>query len=332
MAGSPSPNTAGVPSSAQVVPLRAGFGFAAGGSPRKSKPAVVSRRASAAVLLAANLMRAADNIAWNATLALSGYEPESIHQLRITLRRLRAIISFSRKFVPQEHMARLRDLVRKANAALGPARDADVLIAEVLEPAAKAMAEDSDLARLVEAAGTERRARWEAARESIRSLEFTYLLDAIRGLARELRAGGALHQIPAVAFAKHALKRRYKKLRDAGQHVRRMNQAERHRLRIALKKQRYAAEIFACLFGGKKRGRYVKALARVQGALGILNDMAGAPAQLESLAAAAAGNAALARATGLVLGFHAAGAAARERDLRKAWKRLKSVATFWYGR
>ncbi|HLF58123.1 MAG TPA: CHAD domain-containing protein [Alphaproteobacteria bacterium] len=299
--------------------------------PRKAKPARLSRRASAAQALSANLARSADDIAWNGACALAGNDPEAVHQLRIALRRLRAILSLYKKLLAPRERDQLRDLVRAVNAPLGRARDIDVFADEVLGPALSAMPEDRDLAALAAAAEAERAGRREEARDAIRSDRFTRLIGAAELLAaappRDGDAAAVLAK-PASSFARKTLRRRHKKLCQAGHHLRHMLAAERHQLRIAVKKQRYAAELFAPLFAGSRPGKYAKALSRVQSALGANNDAAVAPAQLECLRPRAEGGA-FARGSALVLGFHAGQAEARERRLRLAWKKFKSAKTFW---
>jgi CHAD domain-containing protein len=48
--------------------------------------------------------------------------------------------------------------------------------------------------------------------------------------------------------------------------------AQRHLLRIAIKRQRYAAEFFQTLFSGKRQTRYLTALRLAQDGLGQAND------------------------------------------------------------
>ena len=48
----------------------------------------------------------------------------------------------------------------------------------------------------------------------------------------------------------------------------------RHRVRIAAKKARYAAEFFHDLLPGKAAKRYIRALSALQDKLGLLNDLA----------------------------------------------------------
>lgn len=313
----------------EVVPLQPVRQPGADARPRKSKPAAISPHSSTGVLLAANLMRAADDLAWNGSLALSGSDPESIHQLRVALRRVRAILSLARDLAPKERLAHLRDLVRATNRALGAAREADVLIADIIDPARDAIPNDPHLACLGEAVCDERARCWEAARAAVAAPEFTHLLGALKDLARELRAPDEPPSLPAAEFARHALKRRHRKLRRAGKHLKHMTAAERHALRIAAKKQRYAAEILAGLFPGKAGRRYARALARVQGALGVMNDVAGMPGHLHRVIEAADNDPRVVRGAGIVAGFHAADGKSRDRALTKAWRRLKSTGRFW---
>ena len=48
---------------------------------------------------------------------------------------------------------------------------------------------------------------------------------------------------------------------------------KRHKLRIKVKKLRYAIDFFASLFGHHKRHKLERALKRLQSALGHLNDI-----------------------------------------------------------
>lgn len=322
----------------RIVPLHAlePLPLPAREGPRKSRAPNLRRRASAAEALAENLMHCADDIAWNGSCALSGSDPESIHQLRVALRRLRAILSLYKKFLPLRRRAELVEAVRVVNTPLGPARDGDVFLAEVLAPVRDAVPDDRDLAALAETARSAREARWSEARAAVRASSFAALIDLIGALARAPGSrGDEADQVmmgTAIAYARKALKRRHKRLCDAGKHLRHMTIAERHRLRIAVKKERYAAELFSSLFGTKKTDRYLKALSQVQSALGANNDVAQAPIQLDAVIARAQDGAhavAVRRAAGLVLGFHAARTEERERHLRKAWKRFKAADVFW---
>jgi triphosphatase len=73
------------------------------------------------------------------------------------------------------------------------------------------------------------------------------------------------------------LGKRVKKLAKKIAKLDALSPRQRHRLRIATKKLRYAAEFFAGFFGGRKRGarrrRVNKILEKLQASLGTLNDI-----------------------------------------------------------
>src|SRR5689334_17799633 len=80
-----------------------------------------------------------DQIIGNEGAVLAGV-PEGIHQMRVAVRRLRALLSAFAKILPSEERrvaaAELRWLAR----ALGQARNLDVLISGLLSPGDEALA------------------------------------------------------------------------------------------------------------------------------------------------------------------------------------------------
>jgi CHAD domain-containing protein len=99
---------------------------------------------------------------------------------------------------------------------------------------------------------------------------------------------------------------------------------ERHKLRIAAKRLRYATEFFAATFPGKKKAkRHEKSLAslkELQDSLGVLNDIATREAML------AAGDEALPQHILIV----APGDEANQlRKSQRAYERFAKVKAFW---
>jgi CHAD domain-containing protein len=90
--------------------------------------------------------------------------------------------------------------------------------------------------------------------------------------------------LPAREYAVAALGRLYRKVRKGGKDLAHETDAERHQLRKDAKKLRYASEFFAALFESKHEKRqyksFVAALETLQDKLGLLNDLATAPAVL----------------------------------------------------
>jgi triphosphatase len=101
-----------------------------------------------------------------------------------------------------------------------------------------------------------------------------------------------------------ALDRFSRKLRKAGKHMHTLDPQARHRARIKAKKLRYAAEFFAETFGRQskaRRSKFIASLAKLQDALGDLNDLTVAD---QTLLEAAGENAALAFHSGCAVGEH----------------------------
>jgi triphosphatase len=77
-------------------------------------------------------------------------------------------------------------------------------------------------------------------------------------------------------IATEQLKSRHRKIVKHGKDLGTLSPSRRHKLRIAVKKLRYAIEFFAPLFPGKKEARrraLARALKDLQGCLGVLNDI-----------------------------------------------------------
>ena len=130
--------------------------------------------------------------------------------------------------------------------------------------------------------------------------------------------------IRASRFARQLLRRRHRRL------VRRApagiagEPAERHALRIAAKKLRYAAEFFASLLDGDRARDYVDALAALQDVLGRGNDAVTAARLAHELATGGDD-----RAVALLDQWLAATATAREPEIARAWKGFARTKRFW---
>ena len=83
--------------------------------------------------------------------------------------------------------------------------------------------------------------------------------------------------MPIERFAAEQLARRWRKVRKKGKALARLDARDRHKLRIQVKKLRYAAEFFGELFRGKRaskrRRKFIAALEHLQDGLGDLNDI-----------------------------------------------------------
>lgn len=213
---------------------------------------------------------------------------EAVHQMRVACRRLRAALSLFRPFLPADETARYRDGFRDLATALGAVRDVDVLSQTILDPLLEEpLTPDAVRAALDELRPQLARHRaktLDAACALVRSPETARLLLSlgrrITLLAQDRSASAPL----AGDFADTVLAKRQRKLKRNGRKLRKQSAAERHQVRIAAKKVRYAAEFFRARYAERPMRRYLAALGDLQDALGNLNDIAAAPRVLEAVA------------------------------------------------
>jgi inorganic triphosphatase YgiF len=272
----------------------------------------------------------------NEAAALDGSDPEGVHQLRVALRRLRSALTMFRPAIPAEQQDWLKRDAKWLIGQLGPARDGDVLLAEVLAPVLAARPEDGGLERLRAAAEARRAAGYETARAALAGPDHAgFVLRFGRWLAgrgwQTADGPAELLAVPIVEFAGELLKKRRRSAAKRGRDFEALDPPARHELRIALKKLRYAAEFFGSLYRPKATGKYVKRLKELQDDLGHLNDVAVAEPLLGAAIAAARkdGRAELERAAGLVLGWHLHAAGALEEGLARRWQRFARTESFW---
>jgi CHAD domain-containing protein len=126
-------------------------------------------------------------------------------------------------------------------------------------------------------------------------------------------------ELPITEFAARVLQKRHKKLRQRGHQITTLSPPERHQVRIAAKKVRYAADFFAALFPRKQVRRYSETLAALQDVLGVLNDATTTLALLQELAPAAEADMPW-EARGIVRGWVQGTSHMRLQELEHVWK------------
>lgn len=262
-----------------------GYGLALALAPqvRKSATLALSPETSVSRAAAAILGEGMSHFLANQPLFESHGAAETVHQMRIACRRLRAALSLFRPVLPPDEIVAFREGLRDIARALGGVRDIDVLETQVLAPLIEeSLTPDAVRERLdaLRPRLARRRAEClEAARATIRAPETARLLLRLGRRVTLLAADEAT--APFGAFADETLKSRHRKLSRRGRKIKQQSAPDRHRLRIAAKKVRYAAEFFRSRYGEKAMVRYLEALGELQDVLGDLNDIAGIADVLE---------------------------------------------------
>jgi len=253
-----------------------------------------------------------------------------VHQMRVALRRFRAIERTFRRAVKTDALYALTRRARTIAQDLGHARDMDVFVSETL-PDVFSRYHTPPGADALRAAAEEMRAgAWADAHGVIAGKAFSrFALDLLEAgvLAPWRQSATKKGRGPLRAFAPAALDKALARARRAEAGMDRTELAARHPLRIALKKQRYAAQMLGPLFPRSQRKPYMRALARLQDALGVVNDAVVAQ-HLATEIGARAGPDAM-RAAGFVAGFKAAEAEAAAAEIDRAWELFDKTTPFW---
>lgn len=254
-------------------------------------------------------------------------DAESLHQMRVGLRRLRSALDMFENIIACP--AVIQEELRQLATRLGAARDWQVLAGSTLERVAVHAPADIDIGELTAAAAENAsRYRMQAA-EEVSSVDYTRLqLQLAEWLAgrhwRDSLGDGEAGQLdaPVSKFAKAMLRHNERRLLKRGKRLDDNEPESRHRVRIAAKKARYASEFFASLYPKQRVNRYLSALSAMQEELGWLNDAAVGTellAQLHLSHPASAVEASFAR------GYLAAGIYGSGSGIRKLWKDFTRV-------
>jgi CHAD domain-containing protein len=236
-----------------------------------------------------------------------GVDPEAVHKQRVATRRLRSLLRSTRRLTADpERSEQLREELRWLGAALGEVRDRDVLIGYLLDELAT-LEEAAAFGAVLELLDEEREHARRELLDALDSERYRKLLSELEQ-PPELRNG----DLRSAAAREH---RRVVKAADAldGE----PSDEELHKLRIRVKRARYAAEAA----GGRKR--YVERAKVLQDILGEHQDAVIAEERIRDLVSRLRGTGRTALAAGRLIERQRARRADARRAWKKAFKRLR---------
>ena len=266
-----------------------------------------------------------------------GEDIESLHQMRVATRRMRAGLEMFAAVLPVR-AARLRAELGWLAALLGDVRDLDIQLGR-FDDWTDEMPGDHRGA-LDELADLLAGHRVQARRALLEALDSRRYERLVAGLVAMLAPGPALRSTacrePAVTTMPTLIDERHRAAKKAAGRARRTGAAtDYHRLRIRCKRLRYSLEFASGLYEGELKG-FVRQMTRLQDALGSMQDAEVASGRLQVIALTEEG-ASLSRAA-----VFAMGGVARQYRLEaqhlldgmpelvkllrgKEWKRAKSL-------
>lgn len=259
-------------------------------------------------------------------IVLQSRRAVGIHQTRVALRRMRAAFSLFRGGASSEASAReMQALGAEAKwlaQELAPSRDLHVFLTETVHDVPR---------EVMRVAQRLAHAHLERARAALAGERYTTFDTTLASFVEhEPAAPGA----QLGTFGAAVLQIRHDKVRKRGQKIASLDGKRLHRLRIAIKKLRYAAEFLQPAFAqppfdSRTAKPYIEATARLQGALGTLNDHAVADQILASLTAASRLSETIDKALAKLGKQAKAGDKRRREKLQRAWKKFEKVERFW---
>lgn len=177
-----------------------------------------------------------------------GDDPENLHRHRVAARRARASLRVARRYLDPEWRRPLNQALRELGEATGPVRDLDVVL-EHLRAELDHLDETEEAAKaaILDRLEHERAAARRRLLEALDGRDYRFLLSRLRVPPR---LADGVEAVPLEPLAQREFRRLAKLVDRLGK---RPGEREIHRLRIALKRARYAAELVAPTGGGRKR-------------------------------------------------------------------------------
>jgi triphosphatase len=266
----------------------------------------------------------------NETGLFAGRDAEYLHQARVALRRLRSAFRVFGPAIPGGRFAPTLDELKTVARSLGNARNLDVFVLETLAHANAA--DHAGISALRRRTQAMRRIAARAARATVAApgytammLKFAQNLFTVQTQPQTVPAGKA--GVKLKDFAATVLSLQHARVKKCGRHLMRLAFADLHRLRIQVKRLRYASEFFLPLMPDRA-AEALQALADLQAVLGRLNDDAIAWKLLDTLAAADP-SADYQQAIGYVRGWCARDGEQCRGGLEQAWHEFVERKPWW---
>jgi len=259
---------------------------------------------------------------------------ESVHQMRVAMRRLRAMLALFHHRFPCSEFKNIRAEAKRIASAMGDARNWDVFGTMMREGPNGALPFEPGFEPLMAAAEDRRQMGYDKVAELLGHVETTRFVLSVQAFVsrrgwRNALSGTELPRLtePVADFATSCLERLHRQVCKRGKKLIDLPAEERHEVRIALKNLRYAAESFGNLFDHTGAIRsYTHAAARLQDTLGRFNDMVMINDLVGQLDTHADNSA---RAAGIIIGWYGRGVLEGDDALLDAWKLFRKAQPFW---
>lgn len=237
---------------------------------------------------------------------ISDLDTEFLHDYRISLRRVRSVLSLFKGVFAAEDTLRLKRAFSGLMAVTGRLRDLDVCLLE--RQRFYAQVPDTlhpGLDSLFAVSEGERKQQHQRLALHLAGARYKWQIAALQAEFAEgaVLGAGAKAEQPALDFAKALIWKRYRKVcRLAAAIAPETPDDQVHALRISCKKLRYLMELFAPLFDNAELKTVLKPLKKLQNTLGRFNDCSVQQTALLDFAASPAATRSIALSAGALIG------------------------------
>ncbi|MBY0381743.1 MAG: CHAD domain-containing protein [Xanthobacteraceae bacterium] len=206
---------------------------------------------------------------------LRANQAKAVHRMRVAGRRLQSALAMFDRFAGK-HADRLKDECNWLIDELSFAREIDVFAEDVLQAVLTGPGVPLIVRRVEKICMAQRRKAYRRANAAVLSLRYRRFLSHVQQMAVSVD-GPAAAQHEASEIALKALSAAWRELK-VKKRIEELSRSRLHKLRLRSKRMRYSAEIAKGLLGKDGRStnfdRLLKALSRLQSALGAINDIA----------------------------------------------------------
>ena len=254
----------------------------------------------------------------DALLSVAADDPEVVHRARTAVRQARALLRTFRPILDVSWSIDLDERMRRLNVVFGAARNADVLLANLRRHQQRLPSADApNVGRVLAAIESDRAEAYAALVELVRSPLYIELLEAVAEAVRR-PAFGETASKPAREAVPELMNATWRKLRKAALRLSAPpTDAELHRMRIKIKRARYAAQAAAPVAGDAAE-TFARHMKSFQAVLGRQHDAVFACARLREIGTSSE----LAFVAGELVALENAANRKQRRKWHKAWRRM----------
>jgi CHAD domain-containing protein len=305
---------------------------------QRARPPSLTPADSGDDALATIILSGVEHLRGNDACVLARAHEEGVHQMRVAARRLRSALALFKGYIPPEQRDHLNGELRWLIGELGPARDWDVFVADILSPVLAQLPDEGRLHELCEVVAAHRDDAYQRAQTALQDRRYAGVLLLLQAWAdgRSWREGAAPAQSEPmqqsiIGIASRLLAERHDQAVTDGEDFAALDAEQRHRVRIQIKKLRYASDFFASLYDKHRVEPYMAVLKELQDDLGSGNDVAVARTLLKRArkGLTKAARTRIHYAAGLVVGWHSHVSDKRETRLLQTWEHFTTLPAYW---